>query len=148
MSRIRSAIVAVAVSMPLLAGGAAKAAEATLYERLGGYDAIVAVTDDFLARLVTQEEFSRFFVGFSTDSKQRVRQHVVDLMCQATGGPCLYLGRDMKTSHAGIGISKAEWDAALAAMAATLEKLKVPEQEQKELSAILLPLEKDIVEKQ
>ena len=71
-----------------------------------------------------------------------------DIGGQATGGPCVYKGRDMKVAHAGIGISKAEWDAAFVAMGETLKKLKVPEREQTDLVAILLPLEKDIVEKQ
>src|SRR5262250_3277052 len=72
--------------------------EKSLYERLGGYDAIAAVVDDFVGRLVTDPRFSKFFVGLSNDSKKRVRQHVVDQFCAAAGGPCVYTGRDMKTS--------------------------------------------------
>ena len=146
MSRISRALTAVIIAAPLFAG-VALAKEQTLYQRLGGYDAIVAVTDDFLGRLVTGETFSRFFVGFSTDSKQRIRQHVVDFVCQATGGPCIYSGRDMKTAHAGIGITNAEWDASVAAFVETMKALKVPEAEQKDLAALILPLEKDILEK-
>ena len=146
MSRISKAVLAVIAAAPLFAG-VALAKEQTLYQRLGGYDAIVAVTDDFLGRLVTGETFSRFFVGFSTDSKQRIRQHVVDFVCQATGGPCIYSGRDMKTAHAGIGITNAEWDASVAAFVETMKALKVPEAEQKDLAALILPLEKDILEK-
>ncbi len=145
MIRISRILLAAVVAAPLLAGGAL--AQDSLYKRLGGYDAIAAVTDDFLATLITDEKFSRFFAGASNDSKKRIRQHVIDLVCQSTGGPCAYTGRDMKTSHEGLGISKAEWDASVAAFIATLNKLKVPEEEQKELAAIVLPLEKDIVEK-
>jgi hemoglobin len=145
MIRISRILLAMTIAAPLIAGGAA--AQDSLYKRLGGYDAIAAVTDDFLAQLITNETFARFFFGASNDTKKRIRQHIIDLMCQTTGGPCVYVGRDMKVSHEGLGINKAEWDASLAAFASTLAKLKVPEQEQKELAAILGPLEKDIVEK-
>ena len=55
----------------------------------------------------------KFFVGLSTDSKTKVRQHVIDFLCKATGGPCAYTGRDMKLVHTGLGITKAEWDASV-----------------------------------
>ena len=146
MIRISRMILAITIAAPLIASSAA--AQDSLYKRLGGYDAIAAVTDDFLAQLITNETFARFFFGASNDTKKRIRQHIIDLMCQTTGGPCVYVGRDMKVSHEGPGINKAEeWDASLAVFASTLAKLKVPEQEQKELAAILGPLEKDIVEK-
>src|SRR5262249_30505229 len=75
----------------------------TLYQRLGGYDAIAAVTDDFLDRLAHDKSLGRFFVGHSTDSVTRIRHDIVDFLCRATGGPCVYRGRDMKASHAGLG---------------------------------------------
>jgi len=61
------------------------AAQDSLYKRLGGYDALAAVTDDFIGRLVTDPKLGRFFIGFSTDSKARIRQHIVDFLCVATG---------------------------------------------------------------
>src|ERR1700675_5149162 len=79
------------------------AAQDSLYKRLGGYDALAAVTDDFLGRLATDQQFSKFFVGHSADSIKRIRQLIVDQLCAATGGPCVYTGRDMKTAHAGLG---------------------------------------------
>jgi truncated hemoglobin YjbI len=84
-----------------LLAGAAQAQEKSLYQRLGGYDAIAAVSDEFIARLATDEQEKRFFIGFSNDGKLRIRQLLVDLVCKATGGPCVYIGRDMKTAHAG-----------------------------------------------
>src|SRR5438094_5336981 len=75
------------------------AQQPTLYKRLGGYDALAAVTDDFIGRLATDPKEGRFFVGLSTDSKVRVRQHVVDFLCVATISPCKYNGRDMETAH-------------------------------------------------
>ena len=123
------------------------AAQKSLYARLGGYDAIAAVVDDFVGRLVTDKQFERFFTGHSTDSKKRIRQHIVDQLCAAAGGPCIYTGRTMKDSHVGLGISEAEWDASAKHLVASLDKFKVPEPEKKELLAFVTGLKADIVEK-
>lgn len=119
----------------------------SLYQRLGGYDAIAAVTDDFIGRMAADKMLSRFFVGHSEDSLKRIRQHVIDQLCMASGGPCTYTGRDMKTSHKGMGISEAEWNAAAAHLVATLDKFKVPEKEKSEVLAAVSSFKKDIVEK-
>ena len=103
----------------------AQAQEKSLYERVGGYNALAAVVDDFVGRLVADKQFEKFFVGHSTDSKKRIRQHILDQFCAATGGPCVYTGRDMKTTHAGLGITNADWDAAAKHLAASLDKFKV-----------------------
>lgn len=122
--------------------------EKSLYERLGGYDALAAVTDDFLGRLLKDKMLAKFFVGASNDSKQKIRQHIVDFLCVATGGPCVYTGRDMKTVHHGLMITKEEWDVSVKHLVATLEKFKVPEKEKGEVLTAIGGLEKDIVEKQ
>ncbi|HEX8845018.1 MAG TPA: group 1 truncated hemoglobin [Pyrinomonadaceae bacterium] len=119
----------------------------SLYKRLGGYDALAAVTDDFIGRLATDKQLGRFFGGASTDSKKRIRQHVLDQLCEATGGPCFYIGRSMKASHAGLGITEAEWDLGVKLLVETLNKFKVPQAEQGELAKILGTLKPDIVEK-
>src|ERR1051326_1056730 len=108
----RTALIGIALSLLLMAAGSvsAQAQEKSLYERVGGYNALAAVVDDFVGRLVADKQFERFFAGHSTDSKKRIRQHILDQFCAATGGPCVYTGRDMKTSHAGLGITEAEWD--------------------------------------
>ena len=125
----------------------ASAQEKSLYQRLGGYDAIAAVSDEFIGRLATDEQEKRFFVGFSSDSKGRIRQLLVDFLCKAAGGPCVYTGRDMKTSHAGSGVSKADWERSVGILAEVLNKFKVGQKEQQDLVVLLTPLEKDIVEK-
>ncbi|HEV3486715.1 MAG TPA: group 1 truncated hemoglobin, partial [Vicinamibacterales bacterium] len=94
----------------------------SLYQRLGGYDALAAVTDDFLGRLATDKQLGRFFPGHSEDSVKKIRQHIVDQLCMATGGPCVYTGRDMKTSHKGMGISESDWTVAVNHLVATLDK--------------------------
>jgi hemoglobin len=146
MTSIRITAIAALLTLPLMTAPAA-AQEKSLYQRLGGYDAIAAVTDDFIGRLTADQSLKRFFVVFSNDSRIKIRQHVIDLICKNTGGPCQYTGRDMKTSHAGAGITKQDWDRSVGFFVETLKKFNVPEREQKELASIILPLEKDIVDK-
>lgn len=119
--------------------------QASLYKRLGGYDALAAVTDDFLGRMAADPQLSKFLVGHNTDSLARIRQHIVDFLCHATGGPCTYHGRDMKTAHAGLHITDAEWQASVKDLTATLEKFKVPEKEKGEVLAAIGSLKDDIV---
>ena len=119
----------------------------TLYARLGGYDAIALVVDDFITRLATDKRFEKFFTGFSDDSKKRLRQHILDQFCAAAGGPCVYTGREMRTSHKGLGITEADWDAAAKHLVAALDKYKVPEAEKNDLLAFVVTQKKDIVEK-
>lgn len=119
----------------------------SLYHRLGGYDAIAAVTDDFIGRLVGDPKFARFFTELSTDSKLRLRQLVVGQLCAATGGPCVYIGRPMKQARAGLGITKAEWELSAEHLTASLDKFHVPAAEKSEVLASVTKLEPDIVEK-
>jgi hemoglobin len=146
MTKFHSICVPALLAACLLAGSAG-AEEKSLYQRLGGYDAIAAVSDEFIGRLASDEQEKRFFVGISTDSKKQIRQLLVDLVCKSTGGPCYYIGRDMKAAHAGAGITKSDWDRSLKIFSEVLDKFKVPATEQQELAALLVPLEKDVVDK-
>jgi hemoglobin len=118
----------------------------SLYKRLGGYDALAAATDDFIGRMAADPKLAKFFAGHSKDSLARIRQLVVDQLCAATGGPCVYIGRDMKSSHQGMGITEADWNRAVGHLVATLDKFKVPEQEKAEFLALASTLKADIVE--
>ena len=129
----------------VMAQGTAK--EKSLYERIGGYDALALVVDEFIGRLVGDQRFNKFFAGHSTDSQKRIRQHVLDQFCAATGGPCIYTGRTMKATHEGLGITEADWDAAAKHLVGSLEKFKVPNKEKDEVMAFVATLKKDIVEK-
>src|SRR5712691_5631276 len=120
---------------------------ASLYKRLGGYDALAAVTDDFLGRLSTDAQLKRFFIGHSTESLKQIRGHIVDFLCQATGGACAYHGRDMKTAHTGLGITEDDWTASVKHLTATLDKFKVPEKEKGEVLSAISGLKGDIVGK-
>lgn len=150
-SLARAMVTAFVLSLLLATTAAAQGMQGTatksLYERLGGYNALAAVVDDFIVRLVTDKNFERFFSGHSDDSKKRIRQHILDQFCAATGGPCIYTGRDMKTSHMGLGITGAQWDAGATHLVASLDKFKVPEKEKGEVLAFVTSLKKDIVEK-
>ena len=131
----------------LAAANPAPQEKKTLYARLGGYDAIAAVVDDFVGRLVADKRFTKFFVGHSEDSLHKIRMHVIDQLCAAAGGPCIYIGRDMRTSHHGLGITNDDWDASAKHLVESLDKFKVPQAEKDELLAIVSTLKKDIVDK-
>jgi hemoglobin len=120
--------------------------ERSLYQRLGGYNAIAAVVDDALPNIIADPELAIFFKGVSTNSKERIRQQVVELVCLATNGPCVYTGRDMKTSHAGLGITANQFNAFAGHLVASLDKFKVRKKEKDELVAIVSSLQSDIVE--
>ncbi|HEX8141654.1 MAG TPA: group 1 truncated hemoglobin [Pyrinomonadaceae bacterium] len=119
--------------------------EKSLYERVGGYNALAAVVDEFMKRLAADKQLARFLVGLSDDSKKRLRQHLLNQFCQATGGPCIYTGRDMKTTHTGLKITESDWEIAAKALVETLDMYKVPKKEKDELVAIVMTLKKDIV---
>ena len=144
--------VGVAASLLLSGAGAILSAQTpqqppSLYKRLGGYDALAAVTDDFVGRLAGDSSLGRFLTGLSTDSKGRLRQLVVDQLCNVTGGPCVYIGRSMKAAHAGLGITQKDWDTAVRHLVATLTKFNVPMKEKDEVLAAVTTLKTDIVEK-
>jgi hemoglobin len=127
--------------------GKMDAKQASLYKRLGGYDAIAAVSDEVLKRLAADKQLHRFFVGLSEDSLKRLRQHFVEFLCEAAGGPCIYLGRDMKTAHKGLMITKSDWDIGVKIVVSVIKDFKVAEKETNELIAAIAPLEGMIVEK-
>ncbi len=145
--KIAASVAAVVLALAVAAPVAAQQPAPTLYKRLGGYEAMAAVTDDFLRRLTSDPGFTRFFSGHSTDSLKKIRQLVVDQLCAATGGPCIYIGRDMKTSHAGLGITEKDWDTSVKHLTATLDELNVPAKEKNEVLTAISGLKKDIVEK-
>jgi hemoglobin len=116
------------------------------YTRLGGYDAIAAATDDLLGRLTSDAQLGVYWRGHSKDSMKRDRQLVVDFMCEAFGGPVIYRGRDMKTSHEGLHISESDWQIFVKHTQATLDAFGVQGQERDEFLAAADSLKGDIVE--
>lgn len=120
------------------------ATEKSLYDRLGGKTAITAVVDDFVGRVAAD---NRINGKFTNANIPRLKSMLVDQICQASGGPCTYTGRDMKSTHAGMGVSSSDFDALVGDLVATLNKFKVPEREKNELLGALGPMKGDIVEK-
>ena len=116
---------------------------ATLYERLGGKEAITAVIDDFVARCAAD---SRINGKFARTDVARLKGMLVDQVCMASGGPCDYRGRDMRETHDGMAVTAGEFDALVADLVATLNQFGVGKQEQDELLAVLGPLRAEIVE--
>jgi hemoglobin len=118
----------------------------TLYSRLGGYDAIAGMVDDFFGRLMEDKLNSRFLLTLADDRKMRARQLTIDFICAAAGGPSLYIGRDMLAVHKGMGITAADWDASVDHFVATLDKFEVAEAEKSEALAFYQGQKADIVE--
>ena len=116
----------------------------SLYDRLGGKDSITAVVDDFVTRVAADTRINRFFAHANVP---RLKQMLVDQICQASGGSCTYSGKDMKTAHQGMGITESDFDALVQDLVASLDAFKVGEREKGELLAVLGPMKKDIVER-
>ncbi|EUA51856.1 globin [Mycobacterium xenopi] len=119
---------------------------ASLYQRIGGYDVIAAIIEDLFNSLRTDPAFARFASGRSFDSQARAHQLLIEQMCDLSGGPCRYLGRDMKTAHAGLGITEAEWNANMQYAAAALAKNGIGEAEKTDFLALFERYRHDIVE--
>ena len=118
----------------------------TLYERLGGYDAIVAVSGDLLPRLMSDSRLKRFWEHRGQDGIDREKQLLINFLSASSGGPMYYTGRDMKTCHKGMKISEADWTAFSGHVNATLDAFKVPPTERGEVVGFVQSLKKDIVE--
>ncbi len=123
--------------------------KASLYNRLGGYNAIAAVIDDTAQNVINDPLIGRYFVGLSTNSGQRLRQFLIDQFCQAAGGPCIYTGRTMKLSHSGMGggLTNSEFDAFVNGIAQALDKNGVKQRAKNEVLAFAESLRGEIVEK-
>ena len=120
--------------------------EKSLYARLGGYDAVAAVADDLLPRLMSDALLGRFWAHRSDDGLRREKQLLVDFLCSSAGGPLLYTGRDMKTSHQGMRISENDWSAFLGHLNATLDKFQVPAAEREAVIGFVQSTKADILE--
>jgi len=103
------------------------------------------VVDDFVANVAADDRINARFKALQPPQVSRLKANLADQICQAAGGPCSYLGRDMKDTHKGMNITEAEWNATVEALVKALDKYKVGEREKKELLAALGPMKADIV---
>jgi len=114
----------------------------TLYERLGGYEPIQAVVDQSIKNIAADKRINRFFAKADIAN---LRRQLADQICVASGGPCIYTGRDMKSVHAGMGVKNSHFNALVQDIGKALNKFKVPAREQREFVAALAPTRRDIV---
>ncbi len=122
------------------------AMEKSLYDRLGGYEAISAVVNDFAGKLFVDPQVGPFFKGMGADTRQSFIQKNINLVCNVTGGPCKIISRPAKTVHAGLGITETEFNIVVNHLVDTLDKFNVPAKEKEELLAIIGTLKPDIVD--
>jgi hemoglobin len=115
----------------------------SLFERLGGSGAIQAVVEDFSARCAQD---ARIKAKFALTDMPRLRSMLLDQVTEATGGPAMYTGRDMRTAHVDMSVTTGEFNALVEDLVATLNTFGVGKTEQNELLGILGPLKSDIVE--
>ena len=140
---LAAALVAAAALLAFtLSNTAAVSQTRSLYDRLGGETAIAAVVDDFVKNVAADKRINGFFAKANIDL---LKVRLTKQICQATGGPCVYTGRDMRSAHAGMGIRNKDFNALVQDLGKSLKKFKVPAKEQKELVALLAPMRKDIV---
>ena len=99
--------------------------EENLYTRLGGYDFIARFVDTAFPRVAMEPQLARLFRGHSRDSQMRQRQLIVEALCNVTGGPCVYIGRDLTTVHQGLEITADDWTTFMAIISGALRELNV-----------------------
>ncbi len=118
----------------------------SLYQRLGGYDAIAAVVNNLLPRLENDSQLGRFWAHRGNDGIEREKQLLIDYLCTSAGGPLLYTGREMKQSHVGMNISESDWQIFLSHLNATLDAFSVPDKERADVLGFIDSTKADIVE--
>ncbi len=123
--------------------GQSAAPKASLYERLGGTGPITAVVGKFVTIVAGDKRVNGYFAKADIP---HLKRQLVDMVCQASGGPCTYTGKDMKAAHKGMKITGAAFDAIVQDLVEALDTFNVPAQEKGELLSVLGPMKKDIVE--
>ena len=144
MKLLRVATLVVAVSFAGCSTPMKPMQDQSLYQRLGGKDAITAVVDDFIGNVAGDARINKRFANANIP---RLKTLLVEQICAASGGPCTYTGRDMTTAHTGMNIQSAEFDALVEDLVKSLDKFKVPAREKGELLGALGGMKPAIVNK-
>lgn len=143
---LKSVAAAAALTLSVALLGACSQAptkpQATLYERLGGKEAITAVVDALSANVAADTRINHRFANANI---RRFKAQMVELLCEASGGPCKYKGMDMPTVHSGMKITEAEFMAVAENASKTLDSFNVPAAEKNEVMALLGSMKGDIV---
>lgn len=119
--------------------------DATLYERLGGYDAISAVADNLLPRMIGDSQLGRFWENRGADGLQREKQLLIDFLCHSAGGPLYYTGRNMTLTHRGMNISQSDWDIFIGHLVATIAHFNLAEPEAGQVLGFIQSTKDEIV---
>jgi hemoglobin len=140
-------VVVIAVNLSACAsmGGGETSAMPSLYKRLGGREGIATVVGDFTANMAADPRVNERFKGMKPEALEKFKSNLADQICDAAGGPCSYLGKDMKATHAGMKITEAEWNATVENLVKALDKNNVDAKAKQELLAALGPMKPDIV---
>ena len=117
----------------------------SLYRRLGGREGIAIVVGDFAANMTADPRVNARFKDLKPPEVEKFKSNLADQICEASGGPCSYLGKDMKAAHMGMNISEADWNATVEDLIKALDKRNVAKKDQQELIGLLAPMKKDIV---
>ncbi len=118
----------------------------SLYDRLGGYDAISAVASNLLPRLMSDDQLGRFWQHRSADGIAREKQLLIDFLAHSAGGPMYYTGRDMKITHRGMQISESDWTIFIGHLNDTLKHFDLPASETSDVLAFIDSTKAEIVE--
>ena len=123
--------------------------EKSLYDRLGKKKAITAVVDEFVARCAADNRINKFFAATAGDPARlkKFKGNLVDQICEASGGPCKYKGKDMKAAHMGMGVGGGDFNALVEDLSGALDKFMVGAHEKEQLLGALAPMKSQIVEK-
>jgi hemoglobin len=117
----------------------------SLYKRLGGREGIAGVVDDFTANMLADGRVNLRFKDMKPAAAFKFKSNLSDQICEASGGPCSYVGKDMKKAHEGMKITEAEWNATVENLVKALDKHKVDAQSKQDLLGAIGPMKKDIV---
>lgn len=134
LPRITAAVVALSAAVFLSTSAFAQAAPKPLYDRLGGKEALTAVVGELWKVVAADARINRFF---ARTQPEVFAGQLVDFLCQASGGPCQYKGKDMQAAHTGMQLSDGDFNALAEDTAVVLDRFKVPAQEKGEVMTML-----------
>ncbi|MDO9359170.1 MAG: group 1 truncated hemoglobin [Polaromonas sp.] len=130
----------------LLASGASFAQAAPqndqLYKAFGEKPGLVTLMDDFMVRLLADP---RTGPHFKPANQERVKEQLVDQLCQLSGGPCVYKGADMKSAHANLDIKKSDFHALVEVLQQSMDARGIPFRTQNQMLALLAPMHRDTI---
>ena len=113
-----------------------------LYKAFGEKAGLVTLMDDFMVRLLADP---RTGPHFKPSNQQRVKEQLVDQLCQLSGGPCVYKGADMKSAHANLDIKKSDFNALVEVLQQSMDAKGIPFRTQNQMLALLAPMHRDTI---